>query len=214
MFVFPQFYGSFYSQCAPHLWEAMDKFGMALPDGTSMREHLAKQGIKSPGRCDPGARPSPGTFEAHIKAVEDSFWGSKRFGVYADWKRRWYNLYLKRGWFPILTGFRVGAYCSRNQVINTPVQAVAFHCVLQGIIWLQQWLDDNRMGTRIVNSVHDSIWLDAVPGELDDVLYMAKRFLTTDLQKKWDWLTVPLSVEAEVGPVGASFYYKDRYDIS
>ncbi len=121
LFVFPQFYGDYYVHCAKNLWDAIRQLKLQLPDGTSLKKHLARKGIKRLGACDGSGPPEPGTFEAHIRSVEKDFW-ERRFQVYAVWKRQWYDDYCQRGWFPFLTGFVGKGYYRKNEVINYPVQ--------------------------------------------------------------------------------------------
>lgn len=208
-FVFPQFYGSYYAQCAPALWQSIDKLKLEV-DGKSLRTHLRGQGIKSLGLCD--GRPQPGTFENHIKQVEEDFWG-RRFKVYAEWKKTWWEAYQKEGGFHMLTGFRVQGVYSRNDVINYPVQGAAFHCLLQSLIWLQRWLTKKKMKSLIVGQIHDSMVLDVVPEELEDVLYVAKWLMTKKLPKAWPWIIVPLEVECEVAPINASWHEKKKVEL-
>jgi len=104
---------------------------------------------------------------------------------------------LKQGWFDLLTGFRIAGVYGRNDVINYPVQGVAFHCLLWSLVRLVKWLKKNRMKTVIVGQIHDSIVADVHPDELDDFLAMAKRVMTGDIRKHWGWIIVPLEIEAE-----------------
>src|SRR5690606_25858166 len=45
LFVFPQFYGDYYINCARNLWEAMEKHNLCAPDGRPMRKHMRRNGI-------------------------------------------------------------------------------------------------------------------------------------------------------------------------
>lgn len=208
-FVFPQFYGSVYFQCAPALWDAAD--GLKLEDGTPLKKHLKSKGIKSLGKCDPKGRPAPGTFEHHIKKVEESFWGPKRFIVYKKWKESWWQEYLEKGYFTHLTGFRQDGLYSRNDVTNHAIQGSAFHCLLWSLIQVQKWLTRNKMKTKVVGQIHDSILLDIHPKELQDVLHTVKRIMTRDILKYWDWITVPLEVEVDVVVPGQSWADKKEW---
>ena len=212
MYVFPQFYGDYYVNCAASMWEAIERQGMTTHDRLSLYDHLAMQGIDGRGECDPKERPMAGTFEDHVRAVERDFWG-RRFGVYGGWKKTWYEAYLRTGGFRTLTGFYISGILGRNDVINYPVQGSAFHCLLWSLIQLQRWLAKYDMRTKIVGQIHDSMVLDVHVAELDDVLYTAKTIMTKSLPKAWRWLIVPLDVEAEVAPAGRSWYEKQPVSI-
>lgn len=196
-FVFPEFYGSYYAQCAPNLWEAVDRFGLRLADGRSLREHLDEIGMLELGACS-GGQPAVHTFESHVQEVEADFWG-RRFPVYARWKKNWWEQYQRNGDFRMLTGFRVDGVYKRNDVINYPVQGAAFHCLLWSLIKLVKWLARSKMRTVIVGQIHDSIVADVHRSELGDYLAKAKRVMTEEIRKAWRWIIVPLVVEAEVG---------------
>ena len=193
-FVFPQFYGSVWFQCAPPLWEASGK--QEGPGGVPMREHLKAQSIRSLGNCEPRGELERNTFAHHVREVEQDFWG-RRFGAYARWKKGWHEAYLRDGGFSTLTGFRHDGFFSRNEVLNLPVQGSAFHCLLWSLIQLQRWLDRHKMRCRIINEVHDSLLLDCPKDELQDVLHAAVDIMTRRLRKAWDWIIVPLEVEVE-----------------
>jgi DNA polymerase I-like protein with 3'-5' exonuclease and polymerase domains len=81
-FVFAQFYGDYYKNCAINIvgnWcklpQSRWKAGQGIPfEGGTISDHLISKGIKS---FD--------AFTDHLKAIEDDFWGV-RFPDYAEWK--------------------------------------------------------------------------------------------------------------------------------
>lgn len=206
-FVFPTFYGSYYAQCAPHLWEAVDHRKLKAPDGGSLRDHLTRVGLAALGACDPKHDPAPGTFEHHLKRIEDDFWG-RRFAVYAQWKRDWWAAYKRHGGFQMLTGFAVNGVLDRKQVCNSPIQGVAFHCLLWSLSRLVRWLRKYRMRTVVIGEIHDSLVLDGPPCERDDVIDAATRIMTEEIKTWATWLNVPLETEPELCPVGRSWFDK------
>lgn len=197
-FVFPQFYGSVYFQCAPHIWEVASRKESKLADGTSILRHLRKNGIKKGlGECTPGQRPVKGTFKYHVQQIEEDFW-KRRFKVYTDWKRAWFADYRDKGWFESYIGFRWEGIFTRNQVLNYPMQESGFHCLLWSIIRVQRWLKKNKMKTKILGQIHDSIIADVHKSEVQDYLTKTKEVLTKDLPKAWEWIIVPLETESEL----------------
>lgn len=211
-FVFPQFYGSVWFQCAPHLWEAVVGVNPEVPGtGIKLVDHLRKKGVKELGPCSPDDKnPARGTFARVVKDVEDAFW-QKRFPVYTAWKKRWHRQYQENGYFDLFTGFRcTGAY-RRNQVINYPVQGSAFHCLLWSLIELNDLLVRNRMKAKIVGQIHDSIVLDCPPSELQTVLTVAHEIMTVRLPETWKWINVPLETESEVAPAGRNWAEKRQW---
>lgn len=215
-FVFPQFYGSVYFQCAPNLWKGVcqSDVKVKLPDGTigTIRDHLAGKGITELGRCAGGGKPAGGTFEQLVYNAERDMWYN-RFKAYQSWKVRYWKEYQQRGELLTLTGFRIAGPLDRNDVLNYSVQGSAFHCLLWALIRLQKWLTKYRMKTKIICEIHDSILLDAVVSETADVLAKLKRLITVDLPRQWDWIIVPLAVEAEASEVDGNWYEKKGIDI-
>lgn len=209
-FVFAEFYGDWYLDCARSLWAAVE--GLTTASGKPMAEHLAEHGITELGDLDPsGTR--PGTYEDHVKKVEERFW-KERFPVYARWKRSWFDSYAQKGWMKTLTGFVCQGFMKRNEAINYPVQGSAFHCLLKSLILLvRRYLKKKGMKSLIVGQIHDSIVADVPPDELEEFLALAKRVMTVIVPRDWPWINVPLDVEADVAPVGGSWADKQPHKI-
>lgn len=211
LFVFPQFYGDWYLNCAKNLWNAIQRMKLKLADGTSLKKHLKQNNITELGACNPDKFPREGTFEHHLKQVEHDFW-HKRFKDYYDWKIKWWNKYLEKGYFDLLTGFRVSGIYDRKQVINIPIQGAAFHWLLWCLIRINKKLQKHKMKSLIVGQIHDSIISDVCKGELKDYLEIANEAVQ-NLPKHWDWINVPLVIETEVSPIGKTWYDKQPYKI-
>jgi DNA polymerase I len=205
-FVFPQFYGSYYIDCAKNLWDSIDSMELKTNKGKGLKSHLKAKGIKERGKCDPKEEPKSGTFEKHLKAVQDEFW--EWFKVYAQWKKDWWSLYLNKGYFEFLTGFVCQGLYNRKQVCNYPIQGSAFHMLLWSLIQLHKWLKKNRMKSKIIFEIHDSLGLYFHIKEVDYVIEKALQIMTIDVRKHWPWINVPLTIEVEIAPEGASWFDK------
>lgn len=212
-FVFPAFYGSYWAQIAPSMWSMIDEHALTLPDGTGLREHLKRKGIARLGRVLPNGKPEPDTFHAHIAAVEKNFW-YKRFPVYRKWKEQWYADYQRRGYFDTLSGFRCSGVMRRNEAVNYPIQGSSFHCLLWTLIQLRKWLIENKMGTRIIGQIHDSMVLTFVPSEVSAVFDKARQLFETEIRKAWPWVIIKLTAEFELAPVNASWHEKEPYALT
>ncbi len=212
MFVFPEFYGDWYMSCAKSLWEAIGSMNLQRRDGYSLYDHLNENCIYELGDCNPKKEPGEGSFELHLKEVEYDFWNN-RFEVYGQWKKDWYNAYLKKGYFDTLTGFRIDGIMDRKKVINYPVQGSAFHWLLWSLIRIQKLLKKYKMKTLIIGQIHDSIVSDVYKKELQDYLEITQKVMTIDVRKHWPWIIVPLTIEAEVTPIGGNWYQKREVQI-
>jgi DNA polymerase-1 len=214
-FVFPEFYGSWWKEVAINLWKSIGEFDLETADGIPLKEHLADYGITELGKViktKNGLKPEKGTFMEHIAQVEDWYW-NELYHEYTKWKERHWKRYLRKGYFDTLTGFRVSGPMSKNQTINIPVQGPAFHCLLWSFIELTDYLEKQKMESLLIGQIHDSALGDFVSDELPDFLTTAKRIMTEDIRKAWEWLIVPLVIEAEISPPGGSWYDKQEEPI-
>jgi DNA polymerase-1 len=206
MFVFPEFYGSYYLDCARNLWDAIDLRKLQTADGVPVKQHLASLGITKLGKCEPDSDPKRGTFEYHIKETEEAFW--KRFKQHQSWKRQFYNDYLSNGCFKTLTGFVCRGVYKRNDVTNYPVQGSAFHVLLWSLIQLQKELNQRKMKSKIIGQIHDSIVGDVHEDELELYLSLVKEITTERSRECWKWIIVPMEIEAEVTPINGTWHQK------
>ena len=206
-FVFPEFYGSYFVQCASSLWGAIDSMGLTA-NGRSLKEHLAERGIVELGvarsKWDRDGQGNTGwidtdggTFVDHVRDVEQRFWG-ERFKVYARWKKDWWEQYLRRGWFDLLTGFREEGVYKRNDAINHPVQGAAFHALLWSLIETVKWLSRSKMRSMVVGQIHDSMLADVHRDELEEFLSTVRELAMEKLRRAWSWIVVPLAVDVAV----------------
>lgn len=192
MFVFPQFYGSYFLLNAKDIWSVQ---------GLGVREALKAAGIKSLK-----------SLESHMKKVEDRFW-NERFHVYRDWKKQTYKKYLKTGYINIKTGFVCRGIMSRNEVLNYPIQGAAFHCLLWSKIQINKWLKENKMKSKIIGQIHDEIDIDLFPEEQNLVLPKLKQIMCEEIRKFWSWIIVPLEIEIEISQVDGNWYDMEEIEI-
>jgi len=208
-FVFPQFYGDYYRNCAVGLcnwvqlstrnsWKKED--GIKI-DNTTIAEHLISKKINSYQ-----------SFEEHVKKIEDDFW-KNRFPVYAQWKERQWNNYKKHGYIDFLTGFRCSGVMSKNEVLNAPIQGTAFHCLLWSLIQLNRKFHEECLDSRIINQIHDSMLIDLCPTELKKVISLVNHIVSEELPKTWDWIIVPMQVDMEICQVDESWAEKKELKI-
>lgn len=202
-FVFPQFYGATYESCAYNLaygWGEVPygkwKGGVGI-NGICLVDWLREKGIKSFRG-----------FEKHIEDIEQDFWYN-RFPRYRRWRERMWELYQKRGWLKMKTGFCCSGVLKRNEVINRPIQGSAFHCLLWSFIRLTEISEEENWDSKLIGQIHDSILIDLNPDERDMVVKTVKRVMCEDIRKEWDWLIIPLDVEFAISPVDSSWYEQE-----
>jgi DNA polymerase-1 len=196
-FVFAEFYGSYFELVGPSLWAQSTDLPLF---GRSLRDWLIGKGLKTRDQ-----------FTDHIQEVERHFW-EDRFPVYNQWRRDWYQAYLKQGWFDSLSGFRCQGPMRKNEVINYPVQGSAFHVLLWSMTKLHQWLKANEMASAVIGQIHDSVLFNLHPDELDTVLKKARQVMCVDVRKHFPWILCPLTVEIELAPAGGSWNEKTKQE--
>ena len=211
-FVFPEFYGDYYKNCATYMacnWGKLPPGKWKKEQGIEigsfvplfLSDHFIEHGIKSLDH-----------FIEHVKKIEADFWGV-RFADYAAWKDRWWKTYQKYGYIDMFTGFRCHGVMGRNDCINYPVQGAAFHCLLWAFTEIDRISREENWETRLVGQIHDSMILDVHPDELEHVVEVVHRVTCVDLPKHWPWIIVPLEVEVELCPVDGSWAEKSEYKI-
>lgn len=197
-FVFPEFYGDYYGNCASSLACGWGKLpsgkwshgqGVPMPNGGTLSDHLIKHNIRSLEK-----------FTKHVEDTEYKFW-NERFKVYNRWRKQWYADYQEKGYFDMTTGFRCQGVMRRNDAINYPVQGAAFHCLLWTLNKVDGIIQKERLDSRIIGEVHDSMLIDAHPEELEHVVETVRKVACEELPKAWPWIIVPLSVEVEAAPI-------------
>ncbi len=207
-FVFPQFYGDYFKNCARYLWEDWvweHKIQIRNPDNPSqdifVLDWLAKKGIKTFE-----------DFEEHVRKVEDNFW-NVRFKEYNTWRENQVAFYHENGYVDLYTGFRCKGLMGRTQVINYPIQGSAFHCLLQAFIWIDEAFDRFDLKSRLIGQIHDAIVINVWPDELELVMAICYKYMIKKLMREWTWIIVPLEIEADITDVDAPWSEKRGLDV-
>ena len=201
-FVFPEFYGDYYGNCAANLikWATT----AYLKDDTPALVHLQNKKLITLKKD--GTVGNFNAFIEHVKHVEDMFW-NERYSVYNEWKNKTWCDYKQNGYVDLLTGFRCSGILNKKDVCNYPFQGAAFHCLLWTFIETDKYLDG--MDSRLVSQIHDELTVDAHPDEMLDVAKQINHIATIQLPQHWEWINLPLEVEAEVSPIDGSWAEKE-----
>ena len=86
---------------------------------------------------------------------------------------------------------------AERQAVNSPIQSAASDCTLAAIIAITAWLERNNMKSYIMITVHDSIVLAVYKPEAVKVYKKVKKIMENPPA---DWLLVPMTADAEIGP--------------
>jgi DNA polymerase-1 len=105
------------------------------------------------------------------------------------------TVFGRRLWLPEIRsgnqGRRAGA---ERAAINAPMQGTAADLIKLAMIAVQKWIDDERLGTKLVMQVHDELVLEVVEPELKRVKQVLPELMSGVAQ-----LRVPLVVDVGVG---------------
>lgn len=195
IWVFAQFYGSYYVTCARNLWDTvLISLNLKTVDGTPLRRHLRSQGMKKFSQ-----------FEDHCKNVERIFW-YERFDGYRKWKDKINELYRKNGFIETDMGFRFSGYMTYNQACNYPIQGPAFHTLLWTLIETGKVAKEEKWETKRIGQIHDSGIEDLVPEEQDHVIKTIKYVGTELIRKVHPFITVPLSIEFKTSEIDGNWF--------
>jgi uracil-DNA glycosylase family 4 len=213
-FVFPEFYGSYWLQTAADVWQQLRRRQVVTKAGMLVTDHLANKDIEQ-FRCAHCAAVEARRkkhrhdyaccFENHVRLVEDDFW-NKRFAGYTQWKKDHMKEYERKGYFYLLTGFRIAGVLRRNQVLNLPIQGPAFHCLLYTLNRVRDVAQREHWQSLLVGQIHDSGEFDVVPEERDHVIETINRIVATELREAFSWVIVPMEVEYSCTPTDKSWY--------
>ncbi len=200
--VFPQFYGSYFVNCAKDLWENVIGGGLKTTDGKLIKEHMFQLGIKNLDE-----------FTEHCEAIEDKFW-NERFVVYKKWKYSIQKEFQKNNCIENKFGFRFTGNLSFNDISNYPIQSTAFHCLLWTLIKLMKLAKEEKWKSKIIGQIHDSSIIDTFPPELDYVIGKINQIGTKDIVKENPWINVPLEIEHEITPIDGNWCEKEEYVVN
>lgn len=198
-FTFPEFYGSYYKNCAKGVWNNCEKEQLKTQEGQDIFEYMCDQHIiKSVYDYD--------GFESHVQEVEKDFW--EKYKATRTWQENQYKFYEKYGYVETMTGFRFTGYMTRNKLVNYPIQGSAFHCLLYSLIHIHNYLLDHNMRSKILGQIHDCLLYDVCPKERDRIVRISQEIACEQIARDWKWIIVPLVIEVEETEVDGSWYSK------
>ena len=190
-YVFPSQYGSYWGTTATDLWERIET--QKLKNGELIKDHLENNGIK--------------TFEewqAHVKKVDELIWQGK-FAIQYNWQKSNYKEYQERGYFDSYSGFRYRGYMKKNNVNNYSIQGFCSNIVLYCIVKINRFIKKNKLNSKIISTVHDSIIFSIDSTENKVILPYIEYICNRGCYKHFPYFDVPSPIEFEVGEIGDSW---------
>jgi uracil-DNA glycosylase family 4 len=189
-FVFPEFYGSYYAQCALDMYKIRRE---KLKNGVVLNDHLCDKGITNLE-----------AFTEHLKEVERILW-DERFPVYKQWKWDIQREFQSKGYLKTPLGFRYVGVMSQNALTNYQTQGTAFHILLWTLIQCNRLIKKKKLKSKILFQIHDSMGVDLYPPEKDLICNMIIEVGTKWTKQTFPWIPVNLEIEIEMAPIGGSW---------
>jgi DNA polymerase-1 len=197
-FVFPEWYGSYYKNCARNIWR--DTSSITTHEGITVLDHFKKMGKVSTEAS------AAEYFINHVKRVEETYW--KKFKVFKEWQDDQYRHFEETGIVELLTGFQCKGYLGRNEIVNYAFQGSAFHCLLWSLTQINAELQEREMRSKVVGQVHDCCVIDTHPDEEKLVKSLCNEIATKRIREHFKWINVPLIIEWESTGIDECWYSK------
>lgn len=182
--VFPEFYGDYFKQIAPNIWDRISE---------EIKQHLRDEGIK--------------TFQdflRHVEEIERILW-EERFPVYAEWREKEWRRYQRKGYIDSYTGFQYYTPMTKNKVANYKIQGSAFHCLLWALNRIEPRIRKKYSSSFIIGQIHDAMVGDVNPEDEAEIDRLVWEWGTQKIRKHWNWIIVPLSIEKERSEVNGNW---------
>jgi DNA polymerase I-like protein with 3'-5' exonuclease and polymerase domains len=141
--------------------------------------------------------------EELVRIAEDKFW--EKYNYAKEWQNRLIYDYYKKGYVETFLGFKRRGVLRKNQIVNFPIQATCFHCLvwsyrrLSEIQFLEEWKTTQR------GQIHDENLFKLWPTELAHVGRTIERVMVDELMERYDWINVPPIAEFAISKIGGSW---------
>ena len=139
-----------------------------------------------------------------VEAAEKLFW--EKYHHTLEYRNRQIADYKRKGYVETLYGFRRHGYLRKTQIINTPVQAAAFHCLQWSLNKLDRISIEEAWLSVIRAQIHDSMFIDTHPSECKMVTNVVQRVMTQDIREAHPWIIVPLLAEFACSEEDGNWY--------
>ena len=139
-----------------------------------------------------------------VEAAEKSFW--EHYHHTLEFRNRQLKDYERKGYVETLAGFRRHGYLRKTQIINTPVQAFAFHCLQWSLNKLDRISIAEGWKSLFRGQIHDAMFIDQNPQEFPYVRNMVTRVMTQDVREKFPRIIVPLLAEFKTSEIDGNWF--------
>jgi DNA polymerase-1 len=168
-------YGSSAYNIAMTSWEKLfDK---------DMRQHMRNKGIKNFNM-----------YLRHIENVMKWYW-EELFSAYGQWREDNWNSYLENGYTELKIGLKCTDIMRYTQANNFLIQGAAAQLVLFSLTKIQDYIKANKLRSKIILYIHDSIEFDVKKEEWDYLKPVIHYWMTKGIKDNFPWVVAPLGIE-------------------
>jgi DNA polymerase I-like protein with 3'-5' exonuclease and polymerase domains len=97
---------------------------------------------------------------------------------------------------------------NKKEVCNYPGQALGFHFLLWTFIETDKLITKEKLNSRLIGQVHDSMIVDLCPSEAEYLKEKINKIATEELPNHWTFINVPLVEEFDMYGVDKSWAEK------
>lgn len=124
-----------------------------------------------------------GLSKSHVSKIAREFWIT--YPELKRWQAVVKKKYIREGFVELATGFRRHGPIKARAQINTPVQGMSFHFVLNAMIEIHAEMTQRKLLSKIVLQVHDEILIDVVENEADEIINIVNSVFEYDYFPKF-----------------------------
>lgn len=187
---FSSFYGSGFKNSAAQIWK----------DCTPEMKQVLKERVGVKNLQD---------FESQCKKAYDIYWGQD-FKVYDRWRKEQWNIYQRMGYLTSYYGFQYYGPMIATNAMNCCIQGTGAHCLLEGLIHNLEDFDRLGLQSRIIGEIHDSIVILVKDEEVEKVCSLVYKNNVAELNRKYDWIPLPLVEECDLSESGGSWSHMEE----
>ena len=210
-------FGNIYGQGDKGLFDLLTKASVKSPtrldlDGEHLPISLEECGEFN--RKIKEAYPGVASYIEHCHAAARKFkWCSTAFGFVRplpemEFYEHWNNNLRHNAWgSPTEVEVRIGLGNAERQSVNSPIQGTAGDLTVYAAYMVHRALRKRKMKSLMVNCVHDSIYVDTVDEEVEEVNALMADIM--DNSQMWlpellpgfdaSWMDIPIIGECEIG---------------
>ena len=100
----------------------------------------------------------------------------------------------------------------QNQAVNFPISSTANDLTIHSLVEIGQWLEEQKLDAYLINTVHDSIVIEARPKDIQRISEKCQEIMASIPQKYLTGLDIPFRADVEVGDNYGDLSEPDWYE--